>query len=48
LGVIWCLARLWVRAASGRKRYNVLGALDCVTHRLIQVTNHSYTRHGLS
>ncbi len=42
LGVIWCLARLWVRAASGRKRYNVLGALDCVTHKLIQVTNHSY------
>jgi transposase len=42
LGVIWCLARMCVRAASGRKRYNVLGALDCVTHKLIQVTNHSY------
>jgi transposase len=42
LGVIWCLARLCVRAASGRKRYNVLGALDCVTHQLIQVANHSY------
>jgi transposase len=42
LGVIWCLARLCVRAASGRKRYNVLGALDCVSHRLIQVSNHNY------
>ena len=42
LGVIWCLARLCVRAASGRKRYNVLGALDCVTHEPIQVANHSY------
>jgi transposase len=31
-----------VRAASGRKRYNVLGALDAVTHRLIRVTNHDY------
>jgi transposase len=42
LGVLWCLARLCLRAASGRKRYNVLAALDAVSHRLIQVTNHSY------
>src|SRR5512135_2051941 len=28
LGCLWCAARLFVRAASGRKRYNVLGALD--------------------
>ncbi len=33
-------ARLFVRAASGRKRDHVLGALDAVTHRLIRVTNH--------
>src|SRR3982751_3337201 len=43
LGCVWCVARLFVRAASGRKRYNVLGALDAVTHRLIRVTNHGYT-----
>jgi transposase len=42
LGFLWCAARLFVRAASGRKRYNVLGALDAVTHRLIRVTNHAY------
>jgi transposase len=42
LGSLWCVARLFVRAASGRKRYNVLGALDAVTHRLIRVTNHDY------
>jgi transposase len=42
LGCVWCVARLFVRAASGRKRYNVLGALDAVTHRLIRVTNHGY------
>lgn len=42
LGVLWCAARMCVRAASGRKRYNVLAALDCVSHRLIQVANHSY------
>jgi transposase len=42
LGFLWCAVRLFVRAASGRKRYNVLGALDAVTHRLIRVTNHGY------
>jgi transposase len=42
LGVLWCLARLYIRAASGRKRYNVLGALNAVSHKLIQVSNHSY------
>jgi transposase len=42
LGCLWCVARLFVRAASGRKRHNVLGALDAVTHRLIRVTNQGY------
>src|ERR1700694_4057298 len=42
LGCLWCAARLFVRAASGRKRYNVLGALNAVTHRLIRVTNQGY------
>jgi transposase len=42
LGSLWCAARLFVRAASGRKRYNVLGALDAVSHRLIRVTNDGY------
>jgi transposase len=42
LGCLWCVARRFVRAASGRKRYNVLGALDAVTHRLIRVTNQGY------
>jgi transposase len=42
LGCLWCAVRLFVRAASGRKRYNVLGALDAVTHQLIRVTNFDY------
>jgi transposase len=42
LGCLWCVARLFVRAASGRKRHNVLGAFDAVTHRLIRVTNDGY------
>ena len=42
LGWVWCKVRWCVRAASGRKRFNVLGALDAVSHRLVRVTNHSY------
>jgi transposase len=42
LGWVWCLLRCCIRAASGRQRYNVLGALHAVSHRLIHVTNHDY------
>ena len=42
LGWVWCVARLFVRAAAGRKRYNVLGAVHAVTHELIRVANHTY------
>ncbi len=42
LGYVWCFVRLCIRAASGRKRYNVLGALHAVSHQLIRVVNHSY------
>jgi transposase len=31
-----------VPSPSGRKRYNVLGALNAVTHRMVRVSNHSY------
>ncbi len=36
---LWSLARVFVRAASGRQRFNVLGAWDAVTRTLITVTN---------
>ena len=42
LGWLWCTVRMCVRAASGRQRYNVLGALNAVTHELIRVTNDGY------
>src|SRR4051812_5316060 len=42
LGCLWCATRLFVRAASGRRRHNVLGAFDAVSHRLIRVTNDGY------
>jgi transposase len=42
LGWVWCFVRLHVRAASGRQRYNVLGALDAVTHALVTEINTTY------
>jgi transposase len=39
LGCLWSFARLVVRAASGRQRFNVLGALNAVSKELIAVTN---------
>ena len=42
LGLLWCLVRLFVPGPSGRKRYNVLAALNAVTHEVIRVANHSY------
>jgi transposase len=42
LGYLWCLVRLLVPGPSGRKRYNVLAALNAVSHEVIRVANHSY------
>ena len=33
---------MFVRAPAGRKRFNVLGALNAITHELITETNDSY------
>jgi transposase len=42
LGCLWCLSRLFVRSATGRKRYRVLGALDAVTHQVVRVCDEGY------
>ena len=42
LGFLWCFSRLFIRAPAGRQRYNVLGALNAITHELVTVTNNSY------
>ena len=36
---LWSVLRVFVRAASGRQRFNVLGAWNAVTRRLLSVTN---------
>jgi transposase len=42
LGMGWCFVRLLLPSASGRKRHNVLGAYDPITHEAITVTNDTY------
>jgi len=42
LGDVWCLTRFFVPSPAGRKRHNVLGALNAVTKAGITVTNTSY------
>jgi transposase len=36
---LWTIARVFVRAASGRQRFNVLGAWNAVSRQLLAVTN---------
>jgi transposase len=42
LGFIWCFVRLFIPSPSGRKRFNVLAALNAVSKEIITVTNESY------
>jgi transposase len=35
---VWCCVRLFIRGASGRQRYSVLGAWNAVTHELVSIT----------
>lgn len=42
LGGIYGSVRRFVLTFSGRKRYNVLGAIDYVTKKVLTVTNESY------
>jgi transposase len=39
LGCLWSVVRIFVRAASGRQRFNVLGAWNAVTRELLTITN---------
>jgi len=44
LVIIWRFSRLFIPTPSGRKRVNVLGALNAVTHELVTVINDTYIR----
>lgn len=42
LGFLWSFTRVFIRAPAGRQRFNVLGALNAITHELVTVTNDAY------
>lgn len=42
LGYLWCFVRVFIKAPAGRQRFNVLGALNSVTHELVTVCNDTY------
>jgi DDE superfamily endonuclease len=42
LGFLWSATRIFIPAPSGRQRFNVLGALNAITHELVTITNDTY------
>ena len=37
LGMLWCISRVFIKSGTGRKRYNVLGALDSHSKEVISL-----------
>lgn len=42
LGSVWSYERIFIKSSAGRKRFNVLGALNAISKKLITITNDSY------
>jgi transposase len=42
LGVLWCVSRIFIPAAAGRTRINVLGAYNPIKNELIKIVNREY------
>lgn len=42
LGFVYCLTSVFIKSSAGRKRYNVLGAVNAVTKKITVVTNTCY------
>ncbi len=42
LVALWSVKRLFVKSSSGRKRYNVLGAVNAITKKVHTYTNEAY------
>ena len=42
LGFLWSAVRIFIQAPSGRQRFNVLGALNAISHEVLTVTNQTY------
>ena len=39
---LWCVARLFIKASSGRNRINVLGAVNAITKEVFTLSNTTY------
>lgn len=39
---LWCVARLFIKASSGRNRINVLGAVNAITKQVITLSNTTF------
>ena len=42
LGYLWSFTRIFIKAPSGRQRFNVLGAINAISKELVLVTNTGY------
>lgn len=42
LGYVWCFTRVFIPSPSGRQRFNVLGAINAITHEFISISNDTY------
>lgn len=42
LGFLGCFQRVFIASPSGRKRFNVLGAVNAITKEVVTVTNETY------
>ena len=42
LGFLWCFIITFICSPSGGKRFNVLGAVNAVTKKIITITNETY------
>lgn len=42
LGFLWCFVRVFIKAPSGRQRFNVLAALHATSLQVVTITNDSY------
>jgi transposase len=45
IACVWCIVRVFIPTPSGRNRYNVLGAIDAITHNVVSVCNTTYINH---
>ena len=42
IGLLWCFSRVFIKSPAGRNRFNVLAALNAITHELTMITNDKY------